>query len=63
MGIKEGEPWPTMAMKVGVGRASRESGVMDAVRVRMYSWQFWWLLASSSNMFRPNCRREENADI
>ena len=41
MGIREGAPWPTIAMKVGVGRARSESGVMDSVRVRRYSWQFW----------------------
>lgn len=40
IGIRVGEPWPTIAMKVGVGRARRESGVIEEVRVRMYSWQF-----------------------
>lgn len=40
MGIREGEPQPMMAMAVGVGRWRREEGVMEAVRVRMYSWQF-----------------------
>jgi hypothetical protein len=40
MGIREGEPWPTMAMKVGVGSWRREAGEMEEVRVRMYSWQF-----------------------
>jgi hypothetical protein len=40
MGIREGAPQPTMAMKVGVGRLRRESGVMDVVRVRRYSWQY-----------------------
>lgn len=41
MGIREGEPQPTMAMNVGVGRERREEGVMELVRERMYSWQFW----------------------
>jgi hypothetical protein len=40
MGIREGEPQPMMAMKVGVGRFRRESGVMEEVRVRRYSWQY-----------------------
>jgi hypothetical protein len=40
MGIREGEPWPTMAMKVGVGSWRREAGEMEEARVRMYSWQF-----------------------
>jgi hypothetical protein len=40
MGIREGEPWPTMAMKVGVGSRRRSAGVMEEVRVRIYSWQF-----------------------
>lgn len=40
IGIREGAPCPIMQMKVGVGRRRRDSGVMDAVRVRMYSWQF-----------------------
>lgn len=40
MGIREGEPCPIMQMKVGVGRRRRESGEMEEVRVRMYSWQF-----------------------
>jgi len=37
MGIREGEPQPMMAMKVGVGRCRRLSGVMDFVNVRTYS--------------------------
>jgi hypothetical protein len=41
MGIREGDPCPTIAMKVGTGRARSMAGVMEAVRVRMYSWQFW----------------------
>ena len=40
MEIREGEPQPTTAMKVGVGRERSEAGVIDAVRARMYSWQF-----------------------
>ena len=43
--IREGEPHPTMAMKVGVGRERREEGVMEAVRERTYSWQFCWRLS------------------
>ena len=43
--IREGEPQPTMAMKVGVGRERREEGVMEAVRERTYSWQFCWRLS------------------
>lgn len=39
MGIREGAPCPIMQMKVGVGRRRRDSGVMEEVRVRMYSWQ------------------------
>jgi len=39
MDIKEGDPQPTMAMNVGVGRDRREAGVMELVRERMYSWQ------------------------
>ena len=41
MGIRVGEPWPTIAMKVGVGRERREEGVISKERLRMYSWQFW----------------------
>jgi len=40
MGIREGEPQPTMAMNVGMGRERRESGVMDSERSLRYSWQF-----------------------
>ena len=40
IGIREGEPWPTIAMKVGVGRARSSSGVMESARVRRNSWQF-----------------------
>lgn len=42
MGIREGEPQPITAMKVGMGSWRRESEVMEAERVRRYSWQFWW---------------------
>lgn len=35
--ISDGEPQPTMAMNVGVGRERREEGVMELVRERMYS--------------------------
>ena len=45
MGIKAGEPQPIIAMKVGTGRWRREAGVMDAVRVRRYSWQFCFLIS------------------
>ncbi len=41
MGIREGEPHPIMLRVVGVGRLARESGEMEAHRVRRYSWQFW----------------------
>jgi len=41
IGIREGSPHPTMAMKVGMGSSRTAAGVMDAVRLRMYSWQFW----------------------
>lgn len=37
IGIRAGEPHPIMAMKVGMGRERRESGVVVLVRVRMYS--------------------------
>jgi hypothetical protein len=40
IGIREGAPCPIMQMNVGVGRRRRDSGVMEEVRVRMYSWQF-----------------------
>ena len=40
IGIRVGAPCPIMQMKVGVGRRRRDSGVMEEVRVRMYSWQF-----------------------
>lgn len=51
MGIRPGEPCPTIAMKVGVGRARRESGVMEEVRVRMYSWQFCGNPISTIHLF------------
>lgn len=41
MGMREGSPWPIMAMNVGVGRLRREEEEMEVVRVRMYSWQFY----------------------
>jgi hypothetical protein len=41
MGIKEGEPWPMIAIKVGVGSESRASGVMEVLRERTNSWQFY----------------------
>jgi hypothetical protein len=40
MGIREGEPQPMMAMKVGTGREWRVEGGIEAVRVRVNSWQF-----------------------
>jgi hypothetical protein len=40
IGIREGAPCPIMQMNVGVGKRRRDSGVMEEVRVRMYSWQF-----------------------
>lgn len=40
MGIRDGLPQPTTAMKVGVWSWRRESSVMDVARVRRYSWQF-----------------------
>lgn len=49
MEIREGEPCPTTAMNVGVGRARSSSGVTESVRVRRYSWQFYW--ASVSILF------------
>jgi len=48
MGIRAGEPHPMMAMKVGMGRCSRVEGEMDCVRVRRYSWQFYFLINDSS---------------
>ena len=45
MGIREGEPQPMMAMKVGTGREWRVEGGMEAVRVRVISWQFCCELA------------------
>ncbi len=38
--MSEGEPQPITAMKVGIGRARRPSGVIWEERVRRYSWQF-----------------------
>lgn len=41
MGMREGEPWPIIAMNVGVGRFRRVLGVMpERERERTYSWQF-----------------------
>lgn len=37
MGIKEGLPHPTIAMKVGVGSWRRSVGVIEEARVRMNS--------------------------
>lgn len=37
IGIREGEPQPTTAMKVGVGSWRRSEGVIEAVMARMYS--------------------------
>jgi hypothetical protein len=45
MGIREGEPQPMMAMKVGTGREWRVGGEIEAVRVRVNSWQFCCELA------------------
>lgn len=39
MGIRLGEPHPITEIKVGGSRERRESGVMEAERVRRYSWQ------------------------
>ena len=40
MGISECEPWPTTAMKVGVGSSRSSLGDIESVRVRRNSWQF-----------------------
>lgn len=45
--ISEGAPQPITAMKVGTGSWRRESGVMEAERVRRYCWQFWGVLVEA----------------
>jgi hypothetical protein len=37
MGMREGEPQPIIAIKVGTGREWRVEGGMEAVRVRVNS--------------------------
>lgn len=37
MGIKEGSPWPIIAMNVGVGRERSELVETEEVRLRTYS--------------------------
>lgn len=51
MGIRDGSPWPIMAMNVGVGRERREVVVIEEVKVRMYSWQFCFLRLPVSYFF------------
>jgi len=41
IGMRFGAPQPITVMKVGVGRARRDSGEMVEERVRRKSWQFW----------------------
>jgi hypothetical protein len=41
MGMRLGLPQPITVMKVGVGSARSESGVIEEERVRRNSWQFY----------------------
>lgn len=41
MSISAGSPQPTTAMNVGIGSCSSDSAVIDAERLRRYSWQFY----------------------
>ena len=67
IGIREGAPCPIMQMNVGVGKRRRDSGVMEEVRVRMYSWQFCFnnltvsFLLSSEREREGNVHRRRNA--
>jgi hypothetical protein len=56
MGIKAGEPQPIIAMNVGTGRCRREEGEMDVVRVRMYSWQFYFAFRISRLLIKGRGR-------
>jgi hypothetical protein len=40
MGMREGSPWPIIAMNVGVGSSSSSFVLMEVLRDRTYSWQF-----------------------
>lgn len=53
MSMSAGSPQPMTAMKVLIGSCRRESGWMDAVRVRRYSWQFCEVVPVSPALSPP----------